>query len=133
MMKRIFGISLVWSTLAFALSLAAPARPLYEPEPPLKPPEPRAFVNLSGTAWLGKYAAANRTYVFEADGTVSYSTTGKTMFKGRGQLKFVGDTITFNHHIGVAGKTVMEFRGVVKDTNTIVGEQIMINTGAKST
>ena len=132
-MKRIVGLTLVWSLIAFAMAIAHPARPLYEPEAPPKPPPPRAFVNVTGTAWAGKYNAANRTYVFEADGTVSYSSTGKTVFKGRGNWQLVGDTLHFTHHIGVAGKTTMEFRGVVKDADTIVGEQVMTATGAKTT
>jgi len=131
-MKRILAMVFVWSMLAFGLAIAAPARPLYEPEPPPKAPPPQTFVNLSGSAWLGKYNVANRTYIFEADGTVSYSTTGKTMFKNRGSWKLMGDNLFFDHHIGVAGKKTLEFRGVVKDTNTIVGVQTMLTTGVKS-
>lgn len=129
-MKRMIAICLAWSTIAWGLAQAVPARPLYMPEIPPKVEPPKA-VALAGTAWLGKYGVANRTYIFDPDGTVSYSATTKTVFKQRGQWRFDGVTLFFDHHIGA--NKMLEFRGVVKDENTIVGEQTMLKTGMKST
>ncbi len=127
----------VWVLVLFAIAVgtmasAHPARPLYEP-PETTKPAPVVFLNLVGTAWLGKYGVAARTYVFEADGTISYKSATPTIFKNRGSWRLEGQTIYFDHHIGIKGKKTLEFRGVVKDANTIVGEQLMVNTGMKTT
>jgi len=82
-MKRLLAICVLWSSAALTIAHAVPARPLYEPEPAPKPPAIKVD-NLAGTAWLGKYGTLNRTYILEADGSVSYSSTGKTVFKMRG-------------------------------------------------
>jgi hypothetical protein len=115
-------LMLTWFMLALGIGHAAPARPLYEPEePPMLP----ALVigGLNGTAWLGKYNTVDRVFIFEPDGTVSYRTTAKTskVFKERGSWKLEGNILTFEHYINPKTK-LMEFRGTVKDANTIVGE-----------
>ncbi|MSQ93412.1 MAG: hypothetical protein EXR98_02525 [Gemmataceae bacterium] len=131
-MNRFFLCSLFLFSLMVGITVAAhPARPLYEPPDPPKPLAP-VVVNLAGSAWLGKYAAANRTYIFEADGTLSYKTATVTIFKNRGAWRLEGNTIYFEHHIGIKAKKTLEFRGVLKDPNTIVGEQTMVVTGAKT-
>lgn len=131
-MRRMFAICSAWSLVALAVAHAAPARPLYEPEMPPQLVLPKAVV-LAGTAWLGKYNTLNRTYFFEEDGTISYRSSASKLAKGiknRGAWKLDGDKIYFEHHMG--GAKVLEFRGVLKDSNTIVGEQIMVNTGVKT-
>jgi hypothetical protein len=120
-MRRLLLLAIMWSPLALGIAHAVPARPLYEPPEYPKAPV-RMTVDLNGTAWLGKYNAVNRIFVFEADGTLSYkSAAGKgAFFKNRGSWKVDGNNISFEHNVGA--KKVMEFRGVVKDQNTIVGE-----------
>ena len=121
-MKRMPPLMLAWSVLMVGIAHAAPARPLYEPEEPAKLPVP-VIGGSNGTAWLGKYNTVDRVFVFEPDGTVSYRTTLKTskVFKGRGSWKLDGNILTFEHYINPKSK-LMEFRGTVKDGNTIVGE-----------
>src|SRR5688572_45732 len=124
-MHRLLGI-LTCFTLTVSIAYAIPARPLYVPDDPPKAPAVRvAPINIAGTAWLGKYSAAatQRLFVFEADGTVSYrSPAGKTTpIKNRGNWRVEGNTLIFDHFI-TKGNTLMEFRGVIQDPNTIVGE-----------
>ena len=128
-MKRMFAVVVTWAAVAISMLHAVPARPLYVPDTPVAPPA-RPVVDLRGTAWLGKYLTVNRTYIFEADGTVSYSTTGTTVFKQRGNWRYDGAILFFDHHIGV--NKLIEFRGTISDANTIVGEQTVLKTGAKS-
>src|SRR5580698_7680165 len=102
-MRRIFGLSMVMMAGALGLAHAAPARLPYEPGEAPKMPVKLA-VDLTGTAWLGKYMAANRTFIFEADGTLSYqSVTAKgktgTRFKNRGFWKLEGDKLYFEHYV----------------------------------
>ena len=129
-MRRMAAICFAWSMLALGIAHAVPARPLYEPPAPATPPKV-TFIDLKGTAWAGKYGVTNRIYIFEADGSISYSSTGKTVFKIRGNWKFDGINLFFDHHTGTK-KISYEFRGIVKDANTIVGEQTLVTTGAKS-
>ena len=131
-MQRVCGMVLAWSVLAVGLASAVPARPLYVPEPAPKQPEPRPLINLGGTTWLGKYTVADRIYTFEVDGTVSYksSPATKVSIKNRGNWKFDGVQFYFDHHIGT--NKLIEFRGVLQDGNTIVGEQTILKTGVKS-
>lgn len=129
-MRRMAAICFAWSIVAIGMAHAVPARPLLEPPVPPAPPKV-TFIELKGTAWAGKYGAANRTYIFEADGSISYSSTGKTWFKQRGNWKFDGINLFFDHHTGTK-KISYEFRGIVKDANTLVGEQTLILSGMKS-
>jgi hypothetical protein len=131
--KRILGGSIVLFAFGLGVAQAVPARPLYEPVEYARPTATAATVtvNLNGSAWLGKYGAANRTYVFEADGTLSYKSAAVkgNLFKNRGTWKLEGNVLTFEHFIGK--NKVQDFRGIVKDANTIVGEQTL-KTGAQS-
>ena len=125
-MKRVLLSTLVLFGATLGMVQAFPARPLFAPSDPPKAPTPPPVltVNLAGTVWLGKYTAATpRLYVFETDGTVSYRTpTSKGIpIKNRGTWRMEGNTLVFEHWI-TKGVTTMEFRGVVKDVNTIVGE-----------
>lgn len=127
-MKAI-AIAFTWALLVFSVAHAVPVRPLFEPEPPPKLAVPM-FTNLSGSAWLGKYNALPRIFVFETDGTLSYSSTaGKTLFKNRGSWKVDGNVLIFEHNIGA--NKVMDFKGVIQDADTIVGESIT-KTGVKA-
>jgi hypothetical protein len=135
-MRSALGLSIVWIALAFSLAHAAPARPLYQPTSPPAPPV-RKFVNLNNTAWLGKYNAVARTFIFEPDGTLSYrSPTSKAAkgFKNRGFWKLEGNNLFFEHYINPNSK-LMEFRGTVIDGNTIVGEAtyLLLRTKAPQT
>jgi hypothetical protein len=120
-MHRMLGLMLAWFVVAVGMAFAVPARPLYVPTASTLPPPPKAVINLNGSAWLGKYNTIARTFIFEPDGTVSYKSTTPTIFKGRGSWRLEGDNIYFDHFI-TKGNVIMEFRGVVKDNNTIVGE-----------
>lgn len=123
-MIRLPWLLLVWFCLALAGLHAAPARPLYEPPPP--PAAPKVvLVDLNNTAWVGKYNAAIRTFIFEADGTLSYR-SGAAKVKGagiknRGSWKVVGNQLFFEHFINPNQK-LMTFQGTIQDANTIVGE-----------
>lgn len=131
-MQRLFLSTIALFALTVGIAVSAhPARPLYEPPDPPKPPVP-VVAQLNGSAWLGKYGVAVRTYIFEADGTISYKTTTPTIFKNRGSWRLEGNTVYFDHHIGIKGKKTLEFRGILRDPNTIVGEQTMVLTGAKT-
>lgn len=130
-MKRLIATLLLFAAVAFGFADAKPARPLFEPEVPPKMAAP-VVVNLAGTTWLGKYGVTDRYFAFEADGTVSYWTAAKTkMYKLRGNWKSDGVNFFFDHHTGTK-KISLEFRGVIKDADTIVGEQTLVLTGAKS-
>jgi hypothetical protein len=130
-MKRLLTIVFAWSALAFGFAAANPARPLYEPLPPPKLPAAKVIPNMIGTTWLGKYSTVNRYYIFEADGTISFKTTLKAnALKGRGNWRMEGNVVFFDHNLGAG--TIMEFRGNFKDEKTIVGQQTMVKTGAKS-
>lgn len=121
-MHRLLGI-LTCFALTVSIAYAIPARPLYVPDDPPKAPVVRVVPNIAGTAWLGKYSATQRLFVFEADGTVSYrSPASKTNpIKNRGSWRVEGSTLIFDHFI-TKGNIIMEFRGVIQDPNTIVGE-----------
>jgi hypothetical protein len=133
-MTRIIAWSIGFCVIAIGLAHAVPARPLYEPAVTVAPPP--LTVNLNGSAWLGKYNAANRVYIFEADGTLSYRSAiakaGGKVYKNRGTWRLEGNKLFFDHNIG-AKNTVMEFRGTVVDANTIVGEATYPMTGRKDT
>jgi hypothetical protein len=125
-MYRFFLIGFAWFAVTSSLA-AVPARPLYEPEDPPKPPPPPKIniMDLRGTAWLGKYNAANRTYIFEPNGTLSYKTTTKTIFKNYGSWRIEGNRVSYEYG---SGKTkLMEFRGTIQDNNTIIGEATYLN------
>ncbi len=130
-MPRIVGLSILWIALALALAHAAPARLPYEPADAPKMPA-QVTVDLNGTAWLGKYLAANRTFIFETDGTLSYKSAAKTSkgFKNRGSWKLEGNRLYFEHYINPNQK-LMEFRGIIRDANTIVGEATFPVKGTK--
>ena len=121
-MKRLLGCSMMWFVLAIGFAHAIPARPLYEPVEPAQLPV-LVVANLHGSEWSGKYMAANRIFIFEADGTVSYKSSPKTIkgIRNRGTWKFDGKNLTFEHYIG-NNNILMEFRGVIQDGNTIMGE-----------
>ena len=131
-MRRLYLLSLAGFVIAVGVAVSAPARPLYEPPPPAKPPLPRVIVNLAGTSWNGKYNVANRIYLFEPDGTVSYksSPVAKVAIKNRGTWRLEGDTLHFDHNIGAA--KMMEFHGKFQGPDTIVGEQFMTKTGVRT-
>ncbi|MBI2808850.1 MAG: hypothetical protein HYX68_28030 [Planctomycetes bacterium] len=128
-MLRLFIVSLILSMFFIGATYSAPARPVYEPEAPTARPA-MAFRNLNGTAWLGKYITTNRTFILEADGTVSYKTTTKTVFRNRGTWRLDGNTLFFEHWINPKSK-LLQFRGTVTDSDTIVGEQTILRTGAR--
>jgi hypothetical protein len=117
-MLRVF-LLLIGFAFGAGILIAAPARPLYQPEDPPKLPARAVQVNLAGTAWLGKYNTLNRIFIFEADGTLSYkSTTAKgKVFPIRGSWRVVGDVIEFEHFTNPN-----QILGTIKDANTIVGE-----------
>src|SRR5437868_3809011 len=130
-MKYILLFANVWLALAVSIAVAVPARPLYEPEEPPKPAS-RIVADLNGSAWTGKYNTITRIFVFEADGTLSYKSAavaGK-IFKNRGSWKLEGDILSFEHFINPNNK-LMHFRGKVADANSIVGESVILTTGAK--
>lgn len=131
-MQRFFLVTLASFAVAVGVAVSAPARPLYEPPPVPKPPPPRQMVNLNGTAWQGKYGVANRVYIFEPDGTISYKSSPlvKAGIKNRGIWRLEGDMLYFDHNIGAA--KMLEFRGKVQGPDSIVGEQVMVKTGVKS-
>lgn len=120
-MKRSALLMLAWLTLAFSVAHAIPARPLYEPLE--SGPPAFAMANFQGSEWSGKYLTLNRIFIFEADGSLSYKSNPKTIkgFKNRGSWKLDGGNLTFEHHISVNNK-LLEFRGIIQDANTIVGE-----------
>jgi hypothetical protein len=105
---------------------------LYDPAAPAKAPPPRPVLNLNGTSWQGKYLTTNRIFTFEPDGTLSYrvSATSKVNTKNRGTWQFNGDTVIFEYYINANNK-LMEFRGKLQDSNTLVGESIT-KTGGKT-
>lgn len=132
-MQRLI-LSIAGFAFAVGIAVAAPAQPRYEPKDPPKAPT-AVRVDLAGTAWIGKYGAAVRTFVFEADGTVSYRSGTAAALKARviqkrGFWKLQGNTLYFEHYINPQNKLI-EFRGTVTDANTIIGEQIMLQTGQK--
>ena len=131
-MLRVF-LLLIGFAFGAGIVFTAPARPLYQPEDPPKLPARAVQVNLAGTAWLGKYSTVNRIFIFEADGTLSYkSTTAKgKAFPNRGSWRVVGDVLEFEHFINPKQK-LMQFRGTIKDANTIVGEATMLSNNMKS-
>jgi hypothetical protein len=132
-MQRHFLFAIFGIVVGVGAVLSAPARPLYEPP---APPPPRVVIELNGTAWLGPYAKSKRIYLLEPDGTVSYrSAVGKAagkgkVFTGRGTWRLEGDELFFEHYINPQVK-LLEFRGIVRDANTIVGEVNMLQTGEK--
>ncbi len=133
-MQRYLLSTITTLVAAISIAYAIPARPLYvPPEPPRAPtPAPVVSVYLGGSAWLGKLNAINRLFVFEADGTVSYRTPASKAnpIKGRGSWRVEGNTLIFDHFI-TKGNTILEFRGTIKDSNTIVGESTS-KTGGKT-
>ncbi len=131
-MQRLLLFSMSWFVLAISIAHGVPARPLYEPETPPKAPPPPVEADLRGTAWLGKYNAIQRIFIFEADGSLSYksSTATSAIFKQRGKWWLDGTTLYFEHNVGA--KKVMDFRVIVMDGATIVGESILTTGGAKS-
>ncbi len=130
-MIRLISFTALLFVLSAATSRGVPAVPLYVPKP-TRPQTvlPAIIKDMRGTAWLGKYSAATRTYIFEPDGTLSYKTTTKTIYKNRGSWRLEGDTLIFTYWTTPANK-LMDFRGTVKDFNSIVGEATL-RTGAKS-
>jgi hypothetical protein len=131
-MPRLFLIMIAFATGAGIL-VAAPARPLYQPEDPPKLPARAVQVNLVGTAWVGKYISINRIFTFEPDGTLSYkAASGKGKgFANRGTWRVVGDVLEFEHYTNPNQK-LMHFRGTIKDGNTIVGEATFLLNNTKS-
>ncbi|MBI3823534.1 MAG: hypothetical protein HY289_12765 [Planctomycetes bacterium] len=121
MHRSIFALTVF--LLLSGAGVAAPARPLYEPALPPPPPPPPRIINLAGTAWVGKYNAINRIFVFESDGTLSYkSPAGKAApFKNRGSWRMEGNVLIFEHFVNPNTK-LMHFRGTIRDDNSIVGE-----------
>ena len=114
---------------------AIPARPLSEPTKPAPAVVPPAVL-LPGTEWNGKYNLANRIFIFEADGTLSYRTgAGKLGTKDRknaGTWRVDGNTLHFTHAL-TPTNVIMEFRGVIRDAQTIVGEATYPLLGKKDT
>lgn len=133
-MRSILSLAIIGLVMALGSVAAAPAKLPYEPSDPLPAPAPK--VDLTGTAWVGKYQTVNRTFIFEADGTVSYQSAGAAAakkaksIKNRGFWKLEGNKLYFEHFINPNQK-LMEFRGVVKDGNTIVGETTYLIKGMK--
>jgi hypothetical protein len=127
-MRSILGLAVIGILIALGSTDAAPARLLHRPSEPTPPPAP-VMLDLNGTTWLGKYMAANRTFIFEADGTLSYKSAAKTAkaFKNRGFWKLEGNKLYFEHYINPNQK-LMEFHGVIKDGNTIVGEATFLGS-----
>lgn len=131
-MIRNISISGFLLILAASIGRGVPAVPLYMPTP--KAPaiaKPVVALDLRGTAWLGKYSTIARIFIFEADGTLSYKTTGKIHYKNRGTWRVEGDTLIFEHWLSNPANKIMDFRGTIRDANSIVGESTM-KTGAKT-
>ena len=133
-MRSIFGFTLIAILMALGSIYAAPARLLYKPSESPQTPPPPLMVDLNGSAWLGKYMAANRTFIFEPDGTLSYRSAASKIAKGiknRGSWRLEGNKLYFEHFINPNQK-LMEFRGTIKDADTIVGEATyFLKNGAK--
>jgi hypothetical protein len=131
-MTRLLACSIGFFVIAIGIAQAVPARPLYEPAVPVTPAP--LIVNLNGSSWFGKYITINRIFIFEADGTLSYRTTtgkaGGKIYKNRGNWKLQGNNLYFDYFT-MPGRTLMEFRGIVTDGNTIVGEATYPVTGKK--
>jgi hypothetical protein len=127
-MQRYLLTSVAFFLVTLSVAYAIPARPLYLPPEPPRPPvaPPPVPTNLAGTAWLGKYSTVNRIFILEGDGTVSYRAPASKAapFKNRGTWRVEGNTLIFEHF-------VMEFRGVIQDANSIVGVSTL-KTGAKT-
>ena len=131
-MIRIISISALLLALTASVGRGVPAVPLYTPAP--KSPQvakPAINLDLRGTAWLGKYSASPRTFTFEPDGTISYKTTGKIHYKNRGMWRLEGNTLIFEHWLTNPANKIMDFRGTIRDPNSIVGESTL-RTGAKT-
>jgi hypothetical protein len=134
-MTRILACSIAFFVLALGVAHAVPARPLYEPAFAVAPPP--LIVNLNGSSWLGKYNAVSRVFIFEPDGSLSYSTsTGKgagKIYKNRGIWRLEGRSLYFENTL--KDRKLMEFRGIVIDGNTIIGEATypLANTKAEQT
>jgi len=120
-MKRAVALLVAWFIAAGSIAFAVPARPLYQPLSIPKAPA-RPVVNLSGTSWLGSYLAANRVFIFEPNGTISYKASAKTKVinKKCGTWTFDGETLTFEHYHNQKN-VLMEYRGKVQDAKTIFG------------
>ena len=77
----------------------------------------RKYVDLNNTAWLGRYNAVARTFIFEADGTLSYRSSTSKVAKGlknRGFWRLEGNNLFFEHYISPNSK-LMEFRGTGRE------------------
>ena len=68
-MKRLFACFIAWFVLGLGIAQAVPARPLYEPPDPPKPPP---TFSLDETTWLGRLYADNEQVTFHANGTLTY-------------------------------------------------------------
>ncbi len=124
-MIRIISISALLLALATSVGRGVPAVPLYTPAPQAPAvAKPGVNLDLRGTAWLGKYSTIARTYIFEPDGTLSYKSTPKFLYKNRGMWRVEGDTLIFELWSTPANK-LMDFRGTVRDANSIVGESTL--------
>ena len=90
-MKRLLACSFAWSLLALDVAQAVPARPLYEPPDPPKPPP---TFSLDETTWLGRLYAENEQVTFHADGTLTYG-HGKGGGTSPGVWRLTGNQLYF--------------------------------------
>src|SRR5213079_2963864 len=68
-MRWLFALLFAWSILALGVAHAVPARPLFVPPDPPKPPP---LIALSGTTWSGRLYSDGERVTFHADGTLTY-------------------------------------------------------------
>jgi hypothetical protein len=128
-MRRNHFLALLVFAVTISGALGHPARPLYVPAPAAKAPPPRLIADLRGTAWKGKYLTANRIFTFESDGTLSFKQSPKTKdTKKMGVWNFDGETLYFEY-LNKSGNKLMEFRGKLRDPNTLFGESITKKDG----
>jgi hypothetical protein len=123
-MTRMLTCLVIVFLLPLGIAFAAPARPLYEPAIPDS--SSARIGNLGGSAWVGNFAKIELIFIFETDGTLSYSIKQKTI-PNFGKWRLEGNVLTFEMQSNAKGappRKILEFRGVFTDSGAIVGEQI---------
>jgi len=90
-MKRLFACFIAWFVLGLGIAQAVPARPLYEPPDPPKPPP---TFSLDETTWLGRLYADNEQVTFHANGTLTYG-YGKGGMTSPGVWRLTGNQLYF--------------------------------------
>ncbi len=103
-MRRPIAILLAWLAVSLSIARAVPARPLYEPPPPQRPP----VLDFRGAHWFGKtYEQKDWHIVFHEDGAVTNTDNGRE-HKRSGTWKANGNSIYLELH-----SKYYEFNGIV--------------------